>query len=342
MKKRKGNNIPDLAMIMAFCLLGSIGMMCYVGPHLGNIIKTHNSSRMHLNKSIVYEKPENFMDSFRELEGDQWMNITSYIAIPKLDGSGTVGVGYPLASVIKNNFRNGEYVQTSGSSGRNAEMAIKELPAANVNYIIELWDILDSNQAWFDNSTPERSISVYNELFNILEAFRTDLLPLKDSFDTSTTSIEDKLISLKIINLMKGNVDTSSGLDANDLNNDFSHFFPNLPISPTKSIMAEYSIDLRSISESLEYSLDDSLYTEILGADKNNTVAQDVLLINTMSTQYAALGTQAEKDNFNNLYDSKIQVVVTKNYTDMLPRTANYEDLNNTVCSGTCDPMMVL
>jgi hypothetical protein len=209
-----------------------------------------------------------------------------------------------LEGMIKQNIANAGYVQTSGASGVIKNETKKEISQIMNEYAVQINKEILISSIWFNNSTPERSITVFNN-------FKTDM----DNFITATSYTTNLysdapqksqlLTNLALLNmtLYFNTPIKNNKTPIETISEDFEVYIKAIPDGEYKNFITEKMQQLIGFSAGIKYSIDPNLYKEKLGQSPNGTLAQDQMLADKLLAEINSF-TEPEKI----VYASKIGV----------------------------------
>lgn len=291
MKKFKGQSSLQFGLISGVILALLVGLWLQFGSTLSqslnnkNTLKTFNAAR-----TVHYENPKDLISN-----------------PPTVVDSPVANSVTPAESVLQQNINDGDYVQTSGSSGRAKDIVEKELPQITEKYISDINTLI---------STADTTSANYTALNNALIQYTQGGSPFAQ-FDTVTQSTGSNELKLKgaILNIVyKFNSDPTKAANLLNALNTYTSALP--AHSPQKILLNLYVNDLVRIMPSISYSVDSALYGQV-GAVQGD--------INDLITKLNAVTDPA----LISLYASEIHIIPTKSYSELFPDTYNTKVLCN-------------
>ena len=308
MKKFKGQALTTMhyIVIIAFTTAVCLAAIFMMGGNFGGLVQKNQSKILTKNPTIHFELPTDLMT-----QGD-------YI----LEVPGREGGKMPIENILSQNIDNGEYIQTSGSSGRMQEIILKEYPFIMADYVNMMEEpiaeikntygydfdaVEDILGGWFGVSVFEMPAFIAGDdflkkswiIFYLILGFHPDAT-------VSPTTTMCAVAGPPVQPCYPYFIDK------------YNDFVANAPASPEKDFVVMAMNDLLNFFTALQYNVDESLYTEILGEAKANTLEQDYRLFYKIGDDEGSY-TQEQRE----AYNKKISVTLTKNYHQLAPNTYN-------------------
>lgn len=297
MKKSRGQSLIDFV-VLTVLAVGIILFGIYqFGDDLANLFaRSDVENKFNNARTVRYEKPEDIIS-----------NVTvTFDGIP---------IKPPVSTVLAQDLASGTYIQTSGSSGRIAQMA-----EITKEYVNQLTNLITGGGA---GDTLKTALNDYKDsLSNGVDGF----LDKHETF-TVTQVLEKKANLIK----MSASVGVSGHFD--NIQSALDNYLPTISGSdPVRhDIIESFTNDLLGFDNSMDYFIDPLLYVEYLAEEKRNDPAQDVALLEAIETAAATL-TQEEKQNIADL----MKMYYGSSYSKVSPGAYNGMQMCNTF-GGTYD-----
>lgn len=302
MKKFKGFiNVYSAVIIIFFILVVSLfASYSFSGNNFTNFLA-------HFKKQPKVEVKHSYLSNNR--------TAANYVSTFPVQSIAADKKNISIEGMVKQNLANDTYVQTSGSSGINKNVEQKEISQVMNAYAVQIVGIIPSSAGWFDNSSPERSINVYNNLKSDLDNFVTATDYTNKTF-SNVAQKNQLLTNMALVNMVIyfNTVNKNNKTPLDSLSNDLEAYNKALPAGEYKTFINDKVGSLIDFSKNLKYSIDPSLYQEKLGQTKNNTIMQDQALVDRMFTDVNSYSETQKRD-----YAARIGILPVK--TD--PSTSN-------------------
>jgi hypothetical protein len=296
MKKFKGFSSTEIVFIMTFAFAIALGAWIGFGQALKMTIATNNPSRRSANDraSVSFQDPKALLS-----------NDTSK-RVKATNG----GYRTPLETVLTTKLSNPDYVQTSGSSGRMNQIIETELPALVREYVGQMSGII----YYLDAVNPSADATAKANIGASLTA-------ITNLFTTYEADIQSQNLYIRKIALAALYSEIRDEVHIL-LSSAVSTYIASLTPSAASELLQLYTIDLRSISSTIDMSVDQTLYNDFGlvydSADPFNPLYDKAKLKPTYTADEIIK------------YSTKIQLTMSSNYTTLLGATYNTETLCNT------------
>lgn len=283
MKKNKGQSLVEFV-AMAFLLFALVffGTIEF-GDKIADFFagsdpgKTYNNSRI-----MRYENPNDLVS-----------NVKVYF-----DGT---EIEPPVEKVIKTS---GAYIQTSGSSGRIAQMGM-----ITKEYVTQIQKLTNYG------------VPAETNLNNTLDTYESTLENGATGFLDEHNNYADDEVLEKKLNMIEMAIELNQSGLVTQLETDLNNYLSQLPAGNGKDLIETLTKDILNFSEFVEYNLDPSLYLKYLGEEKRpNDPIQDLDLHDAIKVSLGGMTTD-EKLNLAGL----VEVEHTGSYSQASPSAYNGE-----------------
>lgn len=325
MKKFKGQNTVQLVLTGAISLGVAVGGVYMLGGNLKTFFKGDNPAK------TFNDLRTNQMENSEDLVS----NTTVYL--------GNTGIKSPVEEVVKLNLLNGSYVQTSGSSGK-----LKEITQFMKQYTSSILSQVPINGEYTGTppsgeagplgqvtAEPPKGGPItptpYSRYVDAINAYKTVI----DTTMTKITpsgkgTISDFQFDLAMLDMLI-QLDSKGAL-ATELKSAFDAYMDTLPLTYHKRIVQIYTNDLLNFTNGIKYSINNSLYTEVLGESSSYTLAQNQALVDKMNADYASKLYNSEKQAQIAL---DINIIPSQSISTLAPNTYN----NKAICTSLGIPV---
>lgn len=294
MRKFKGQSITMLhyILLIACCVVGSFIFIKHIGSNFGEIMETESNKSRDINTVAIalFENPKNILSS--KYNNTKYSSTSNYT---------------PIETVIRQNMENGEYLQTSGSSGRINDILYKETVPVTMSYVTQI----DSISAGY--SSLSKYVAFSHNLADYIDIIRI----AGESIEKADCDFDRKVYLLSEYVMPLNHAGTAHA----SMSKSFYFFLAQMHSGDDKRLLRIFRNEMFNFTSSIEYEFDDSLYIELLGTAKSGTFKQDCDLVDELVLKLGA--TPEEKEAFSD----KIKIMPTKNYHDLASKALNNDIL---------------
>ena len=297
MRKNRGQSLIEFVGI-AILAVGIIifGLYKY-GDKLADFFAGNNpDSKFNASRTVKFENPQDLVS-----------NVT-------VNFNGT-SIQPPVEKIIKAGLASGNYIQTSGSAGRIAQMGdiIKE-------YANQIQALITAQPV---GSVPTRT-AFTTALGNYINGSGSDQGVNDFTTDFGTYSANQILEQkLKMIEMAASLGSTNLGTN---LQTAFDAYKATLPVGHEKDIIETFTNDMLNLNKGLDYFMDPTLYTSYLNKVKEEgNLEEDLDLVSAIQAKLGIM-TQAEKDNAAGL----LKIYYGSGYSQISPTAYNGERMCST------------